>query len=351
MLISLLTFITTLVFLKGSDSALSNVTNASDLPEIKHGMKCVYGKKYRMDCNTCHCGHRNSLLCTKIACIESGKTKNDGEISEEEPNDAEKNREGIEKRKRLRRIVRRENKRYLRTDSPAFPPLPPSRKCFAGRLYQEDCKRCFCKANRVPACSAHNACIQPKLPRELVPEDLRPPVKDSEFRDLPVLPHTASPCAPGTTYKVDCNVCLCNEYQNLLCDKLLCVSFADIHRAEAVKKSGLPCNANDNAENSVLQSKCVQCSCNGTTFCEAKGDCVAETEVMMRTYNSRRNGSRLTFDLNKEKCIPNHIYKDDCNKCYCQEDETLRCTQKICLNYNQALEMEKEHKYLEEHGL
>lgn len=76
------------------------------------------------------------------------------------------------------------------------------------------------------------------MKRDLEPVDVRPKIKDQEFKELPELPHAATPCTPGTTYKVDCNGCVCDEFKNLLCDKLLCISFADMHRAEAMKKSG-----------------------------------------------------------------------------------------------------------------
>ncbi|XP_026728403.1 uncharacterized protein LOC113494311 isoform X3 [Trichoplusia ni] len=281
----------------------------SNLPEISYGMKCVYGKTYKMDCNTCRCGHRNTLMCTKVACLgpmnsevivgekavaRSGQARGEGAA------------DGVERKRRRRKIKRRGNRKTLRTD----------------------------EGNPVSK-----------------PEDVRPPIKDKEFKSLQSLPHSASPCVPGNTYKVDCNACVCDDLQNLVCDKMLCISFADMHRTEAMKRSGLPCNTNNGQENEAIQSKCVKCVCNVTTFCEAIDDCITDAEKAMRTYSARRNGSRLTFDFNKQKCVPNHIYKDNCNKCYCQPDLTLRCTQKTCLNYNQATALQQQQQYLQEHGL
>ncbi|XP_022818468.1 uncharacterized protein LOC111350967 isoform X1 [Spodoptera litura] len=355
MLLSLVTFVSIILLLNSIETTLSkDVTKFGKLPEIKYGMKCVQGKTYKMDCNTCRCGSHNNLLCTKALCTDQTKKEI---IEEPEPQSepSKKSRRSfkvlnldniIGKKKKIRRIIRRENKRYLRTDTKGFPNLPLGKMCVPGRIYQDRCQRCYCKANRTAFCSNENACKQSKVARELKPEDVRPPIMDEEFRELPELPHTAARCAPGTTYKVDCNVCLCDEFLNLMCDKLLCVSYADVHKAEAIKKSGLPCNANDYMENMVLQSKCVECTCNGTTHCVAKQNCITEAETMHRTISSRRS-----FDMDSDKCIANHVYNDDCNRCYCQEDQSLRCTQKKCLNYNEALELQKQQKYLLRHGL
>ncbi|KAJ8710286.1 hypothetical protein PYW07_009652 [Mythimna separata] len=345
MLYSLVILISTLVFL--TQSTLSDVTKEkAKLPEIKDGDKCIYGKMYKMDCNTCRCGHQNHLLCTKVACLRPMKS----EVNENPPKANKRSKLANEKKKKkkAKKIKRRENAETVTTASPGLPSLPTiNNTCIPGRIYQEGCRRCLCNSNREPECSIENACEQKKAKRDLLPGDIRPPIKDREFHELTVLPHSASPCKAGKTYKVECNACVCDEFQNLLCDKLLCISFADMHRAEALKKSGLPCNSENTAENEVMQSKCVQCACNnGTTYCQAKPGCVAETELILRT---RRNG--LSFNYTAEKCAPDHVYKDDCNKCYCQEDQTLRCTQKTCLNYNQAVILEKQQKYLQEHGL
>ncbi|KAJ8710615.1 hypothetical protein PYW08_009130 [Mythimna loreyi] len=356
MLISLVTFISTLVLLKGEQPTLdvSDETKGKGIPilfpskkypEIKSGDPCIYGKRYRMDCNVCHCGHQNNLLCTKVVCLnlnlKSGKKESKLNKRTKLAN------EKIAKKKKKRKNLRRKNSGHLTTDSSGFPALPTNNiTCTPGRIYQKECQRCFCNFERKPECSSVNACKEVKVKRDLQPVDVRPAISEKEFKELSVLPHSASPCKAGKTYKVDCNACVCNEYGNLLCDKLLCISFADMHRAEALKKSGLPCNSKNFVENDVMQSKCVQCACNGTTYCEAKPDCVAETEQMLRT---RRNG--LAFNYMVEKCEPDHIYKDNCNRCYCQEDQTLRCTQKTCLNYNQAVILEKQQRYLQEHGL
>ncbi|XP_026728402.1 uncharacterized protein LOC113494311 isoform X2 [Trichoplusia ni] len=355
MWISLVTLIATFLFVKDTEATLSNVSaTRSNLPEISYGMKCVYGKTYKMDCNTCRCGHRNTLMCTKVACLgpmnsevivgekavaRSGQARGEGAA------------DGVERKRRRRKIKRRGNRKTLRTDEGMYPRLPIGSSCIPGRFYQEKCKRCYCKTDRTPTCSILDACKEMNSNPVSKPEDVRPPIKDKEFKSLQSLPHSASPCVPGNTYKVDCNACVCDDLQNLVCDKMLCISFADMHRTEAMKRSGLPCNTNNGQENEAIQSKCVKCVCNVTTFCEAIDDCITDAEKAMRTYSARRNGSRLTFDFNKQKCVPNHIYKDNCNKCYCQPDLTLRCTQKTCLNYNQATALQQQQQYLQEHGL
>ncbi|KAH9636294.1 hypothetical protein HF086_003261 [Spodoptera exigua] len=267
-------------------------------------MKCVQGQTYKMACNTCRCGNKNNLVCTKVLCIHDVNEEINGDSdSDTQPTKTNSSSAKV-KKKRIRRIIRRENNRYLRTDTTGFPNLPPNKVCVPGKIYQDNCRRCYCRANRTPTCSNEDACKQPIVARDLKPEDVRSPIKDKEFMNLPELPHTASPCVPGTTYKIDCNVCLCDEFQNLMCDKLLCISFADMHKAEAIKKSGLPCNNKDFTENMVLQSKCVECTCNGTTYCVAKDNCISEAESLQRAHGSRRS-----FDINSGQCLPNHVYK------------------------------------------
>ncbi|KAF9420495.1 hypothetical protein HW555_003245 [Spodoptera exigua] len=263
------------------------------LPRLKSmNAVCEPGKRYRYKCNVCSCTKDGSPSCTTMICLENY----------------------VLDMKSLRGLLSTADVAIARK----LPEIKYGMKCVQGQTYKmacntcrcgnknnlDNCRRCYCRANRTPTCSNEDACKQPIVARDLKPEDVRSPIKDKEFMNLPELPHTASPCVPGTTYKIDCNVCLCDEFQNLMCDKLLCISFADMHKAEAIKKSGLPCNNKDFTENMVLQSKCVECTCNGTTYCVAKDNCISEAESLQRAHGSRRS-----FDINSGQCLPNHVYK------------------------------------------
>lgn len=151
------------------------------LPEIRYGEKCTYGKKYRMDCNVCRCGQNNNLLCTKAACLMSMEPPPEAianrggpppeAIAYKGPHPSEKGRNrdskrskhDNEKKKKSRKNVRqrREEPVPKKSFKSNYPKLPP-KLCKPGRIYQEGCQRCFCKANKKPVCSTENACVELK---------------------------------------------------------------------------------------------------------------------------------------------------------------------------------------------
>ncbi|XP_068625244.1 uncharacterized protein [Battus philenor] len=156
-----------------------------------------------------------------------------------------------------------------------------------------------------------------------------------------MLPNTAAKCEPGKLYLVDCNTCLCLDNGNLFCEKLLCLNQDEENTAKAKKWSGSPCKKGDD----TLSTRCIRCSCvNGATKCYPVLGCV------MPKVQKLHGNSKIRLNL-EEDCEPGAIYKIDCNKCYCQSDLSLRCTQKSCLNYRQALKLVKQRTFLEKHGL
>lgn len=132
-----------------------------EIPDIKYGAHCTYGKKYKMGCNICYCGYQNNLLCTKLICLQEMNPA----TTESEENVRSKINKGSvkkdKKRKKALKAVKRENI-PLKTDKKDYPTLPPSKVCFPGRIYQEGCQLCFCKSNRKPVCSTEDACKEPK---------------------------------------------------------------------------------------------------------------------------------------------------------------------------------------------
>ncbi|XP_075985223.1 uncharacterized protein LOC142982557 isoform X2 [Anticarsia gemmatalis] len=253
------------------------------------------------------------------------------------------------------------------TSPEELPTLGDGEVCVEGQKYKQDCNTCVCKNTKL-LCSKI-ACVeaQPinikrendkkekkdkkakkgkkeyqRSKKESLKEKLT--VSDSMFSKLPQLPHHASPCTPGELYRVDCNVCICNKKNSLACDRKMCVDRHTAKRIEAEKRSGKFCSSPRE-----FRAKCVTCECNSNkTYCEPIPDCVSETEKMVL---SNKNRVRLTFNLKQETCVPNMVYSDECNKCYCQTDKTLRCTSKKCLNYQLALKMEEQKQYLIARGL
>lgn len=188
-----------------------------------------------------------------------------------------------------------------------------------------------------------------RIKRELIASKIKIEVgklsqmSDDEFMRLPALLHQAAECTPFQKYKVDCNACICDEEAILVCESNMCVDKDSTRQILAAKETGKTCR------NSYTTKDCIKCSClNGTTKCGPTSDCnTGDIEMLSHAVTDKR----LTFDFTKEDCIPNVVYKDGCNKCYCQKDKTLRCTRKMCLNNKQAKELEEQREYLEQRGL
>ncbi|XP_063388008.1 pacifastin-like protease inhibitor cvp4 [Cydia fagiglandana] len=257
-------------------------------PEIKPGQKCVKGQIYRMDCNTCHCGERNTLLCTKMGCL----LKTDGRRAEQTG-------------------------------------------CIPGKLYKKDCQKCFCTDKGKVKCSMKDCKLADKP--YINPEHIKPHTA-AEFYRLPPLPHTGTACRPGVTYRIDCNTCFCLESANLMCQHLLCPSYDDVYKLKAKEMTGKPCEANSTT------SDCLECECKAGKYkCEPKPNCrhTDGRRQLHGEYPSKHDRNFIDPDRMKEKCEPGMVYKVHCNKCYCQDDGSLRCTQKTCLNHAEVEKLKK----------
>ncbi|CAF4859445.1 unnamed protein product [Pieris macdunnoughi] len=141
-------------------------------------------------------------------------------------------------------------------------------------------------------------------------------------------------------YRIDCNGCLCQESNNLVCEENLCLSKKGLIKMEAKKLSGKKCHQNESYG-------CVQCNCvDRITVCKGIPQCEEREKLT-------GHAAKMPLALNpdEEKCVPGTMYTVQCNQCYCQLDSTLRCTQKTCLNYAQAMKLEKQRLHLEKHGL
>ncbi|CAB3249135.1 unnamed protein product [Arctia plantaginis] len=301
------------------------------LPELhSHKDSCIPGKTYRYQCNTCYCTKDGHPSCATMMCLENyvlDETALRGALS------------------------------FANESLRSLPEIRDGDTCKDGKLYRQNCNTCTCKGNSL-LCTKM-ACHDFRIPDTLrqqrkkrkahkrskddVEQQLE--VSDREFYLLPELPHHAAGCTPDKKYKVDCNVCICNEHKNLICDKKMCVDQKTTRDLEVKKNSGKSCTTNFETK------KCVKCKCKkGVTECEAITKCQTEEDLQVL---SKGAGSihRLTFNYVEEKCVPDVVYREKCNNCYCQPDKTLRCTNKMCLNYEQALQLEKQREYLEEHGL
>ncbi|CAH2057070.1 unnamed protein product, partial [Iphiclides podalirius] len=328
---SKLVFYVLIYWITYGECLLTNISrHYQELPSINEGEPCVKGNMYKMSCNTCHCSDNNVLYCTKMACLDD---------------------EDMIRLKRLQRQnlrgQRREGSERSNKEDETYLPILPEGPCVPGRIYRQGCQMCYCDEKGKSACSASSTtgCKEYPKPEDVVsPIVVSPQISNEEFWRYPILPHSAAPCESGKMYMVTCNACLCLDNGNLLCEKLLCLDQEEVNHSNAKKWSGTSCKAEDPS----MSTRCVRCEClNSVTQCHAVPGCVAP-KVLKLHGDSK---TRLSLNPKKEKCEPGTGYKVDCNHCFCQEDRSLRCTQKNCLNYRQVQMLKKKRLYLEKHGL
>ncbi|XP_063388075.1 uncharacterized protein LOC134673961 [Cydia fagiglandana] len=249
--------------------------------EIKYGEACGKGQVYRKDCNTCHC-IGSHLVCTKMGCLRHAKERTSNE-------DLRNNNEQV---------------------------------CVAGKFYKDGCRRCFCSDEKRLLCGPIDCNTVSKLPTTHEAIHAHSKYSPSQQHKLPILKHRFSECTPGSSYRLDCNTCLCLANGNLQCGQMFCPSHDDVHRVKAKALSGQPCDDLDIIDKNL---ECVICQCvGGTNICHAKPNCVPVKKHEPIEENSGK------------QCSPGMIYKRACNKCLCTETHSLRCTMKSCLSKTQA---------------
>ncbi|XP_060807392.1 uncharacterized protein LOC106135795 [Amyelois transitella] len=301
------------------------------LPEVFNDKeKCVPRKKYRYKCNTCICTKKSVLSCTSMICLESLIGK---QIPQQMP---------------LLRPIK--SLKYMKAKTvtsgvkkPLDLPDLPKGPCEKGKFYKKGCRKCYCGHDDKAVCAASP--VGPKCKLEIkayrlaTPEDYGVMTSTIDITKLPALPNISTKCDPGHTYKVDCNICICLSNKNLLCTSDYCLSTDDMNRVEAKKRTGLPCSTDKK------EDQCVQCRCvDGKLQCEALKDCHIPTRKRLHGTVQQEN-PRQSLNLKPgQECVPHSIYRDKCNRCYCQENGAFRCTAMSCLNYAQALSLQKSIK-------
>ncbi|XP_034826557.1 uncharacterized protein [Maniola hyperantus] len=304
-----------------------------ELPEIEDGQSCIQGKVYKMSCNTCQCGPKNSLLCTKMACFENAVFKEIIQAKKDEHNNEKKKIEVVRK-DILRKGLHGSEQKKLPNKS--YPQLPKG-KCEPGMTYRNGCKKCFCNEKKVAKCTRTCSSGFPSLFND---KEISEMVTRSVL-ELPELPHMGAKCDPGRTYYVVCNICFCSHKQDLYCSAKYCVSvptYADVLSKEL---TGRPCKKD-------FRLLCSDCKCvNLKNQCKSIPNCGKNLTGKQLLSSAVGVKVKLSLDITKEKCIPNVAYKLHCNDCYCQSDGSLRCTQKICLTYSQTKDLQEKQTYLE----
>ncbi|XP_046973612.1 uncharacterized protein LOC124540195 [Vanessa cardui] len=315
--------------LRSNNSAKVYQVKHNELPQIQKGQSCVPGKLYKMSCNTCRCGDNGSLFCTKMACLEKMILKGDRDERKYEPLNI--------RTKRYYKSNKKSEKETVKKIKSNLPPLPEG-ECVPGKVYQKGCNKCFCNDQKMALCT--RICKTTLSSR--VNDDEIAQIETRSAIDIPQLPHMGAECEPGKVYRVSCNLCFCSEGHNLYCTMKYCLNVNNYAELQAKKLTGQACTED-------YKELCSDCKCvNNKSECKAIEEC---NPSEIQTLSSTRAKIKLTLDVKKDTCEPFASYKVHCNECYCQSDGTLRCTQKVCLNYSQTKKLKERENYLEKHGL
>ncbi|CAH0717694.1 unnamed protein product, partial [Brenthis ino] len=296
-----------------------------EIPQIREGQSCIAGKIYKLACNTCQCGPNNVLLCTKMACLEKTIAKKIQNLKIDNSKPEPKRRIDVTK-------VPKKVK--------SFPKVPKT-QCVPGRFYSKGCKKCLCNEKKVIVCTETcSSSVKNRINDQEISQ-----LESRSAQDLPELTHVGKECVPGKSYIVSCNLCICNEKGGLICTVKYCLHINSYAKLQILKFTGTSCK--EDYIDICVECKCVKSKsqCSPAKMCDINN--VSEKQLL----SSVGNKIKLSLDVKKENCIPNAIYKVHCNDCYCQNDGTLRCTQKVCLTYTQIKDLDARQTYLEKHGL
>ncbi|XP_047506281.1 uncharacterized protein LOC125050454 [Pieris napi] len=309
-------------FISSTQSLLSNLKDFSNyhLPEIHDGQSCIIGHLYKAGCNTCRCGFNNVLMCTKMACLEQRfiKSLKKRHWRSTNTNDTIE-RSGLHGS--LKKLVK----------------INPGSCSTPGKIVKKLCQTCFCTYLKREICT--DTC-RDTIRLNSKTKLKKFPFKHQDIEEFRALNSLSDKCEPGRMYRIDCNGCLCQESNNLVCEENLCLSKKGLIKMEAKKLSGKKCHQNESYG-------CVQCNCvDRITVCKGIPQCEEREKLTGHAVKMP-----LALNPDEEKCVPGTMYTVQCNQCYCQLDSTLRCTQKTCLNYAQAMKLEKQRLHLEKHGL
>ncbi|KAJ2940808.1 hypothetical protein O0L34_g10056 [Tuta absoluta] len=220
-------------------------------------------------------------------------------------------------------------------DSSRYPKLPSTKKCKPGQIYTKGCQRCFCTNKQVARCT-NRPCAEMKGQVRL-PKDVFPHITPREIASLPKLPHQAARCKLGAVYLVECNVCLCLINGNLFCQNKLCLAMDVVNRIAAQKQNGKSCQMKNGKMSPEVKVECIVCSCvQRKVSCQPVENCTA-FRFRRQLHGELHPKISSESGIEKgDKCTPGMVYKQNCNNCYCQEDGSLRCTRKGCLNFDQV---------------
>lgn len=278
--------------------------------------KCATGKLYLFDCNVCVCPlseHIDSRYCTKKNCSDNDP------VLDETPYP------------------------FIENDVDEISDVDIYAECHLNRKYKFGCRKCTCQRNNRLLCDKCttvcsditanevfnvdcNSCVCDKgktlcTTKKCLKQSEKPQLELSKHVDM-VLRSVDSPvdnmeCIPGTKYNKDCNTCYCTE--NKEGEKSFSCTLQSCDLSSSTYDVTKDC-----VENTVYESNCLRCRC----------DVIDGIKRESCVVNSVCSGNE-TRDNNLESlhgyCEPSHEYSKDCNQCTCMSNgKTVLCSSKIC---------------------
>lgn len=283
---------------------------------LARSQKCFSRKLYLFDCNVCMCPPSERIdirYCTRRNC-----SSNDP-IMEETPYP------------------------FVQNNVDEMTDVDIYAECDLHKKYKFGCHRCTCQRNNRLICdgcttvcsdvSAHevfnvecNTCVCDKgktwcTAKKCLKQTDKPQMKLSKALDI-VLKSVDSPidnleCIPGTKYVKDCNTCYCTENKEGERSFSCTLQSCDLYRP-------VPDITRDCVENTVYESNCLRCRCDVI-------DGVKRESCVINSMCSGNESRENNLDLAHGYCEPTHVYTKDCNQCTCMSSgKTVLCTSKVC---------------------
>ncbi|XP_049880305.1 uncharacterized protein LOC126376801 [Pectinophora gossypiella] len=232
---------------------------------------CVIGQKYEIGCGYCMCLKNNRLLCDKCS-VDVTRVGSQTHCSRMEVNTA----------------------------------------------FFLECNVCYCNERGMVICTT-------KKCRNINNNYIDIPVEPEGVRSIKVVepPISEEDCVPGTKYKVDCNTCYCS----LTLDGRKVLS-CTVKTCKTSMRSKIASLRSDCVADTAYEVNCLECTC--TVVDGVKREtCMVDSKCNLPEMNREPRTSNF-YDLHGY-CEPAHIYSKDCNTCRCLSDgKTAICSSKIC---------------------
>ncbi|XP_012270691.1 uncharacterized protein LOC105694520 [Orussus abietinus] len=290
----------------------------SESKSRKDEQTCEPGSSFKQDCNDCICSpDGRSAACTLMECLPKEFYKQDGSIKL--PHELFKN--------------------------PLLRNRRDAQVCEPRSVFKRDCNSCLCSPDGTFAACTLMECF----PGEQFTEDERVKLPH-ETLENPLLRsrRDAQVCEPKSSFKKDCNSCVCSADGTFAaCTMIECMPNNLFNEDGSVK---LPHEALENPllrsrrdaqvcePKSTFKKDCNSCVCSkdgmfaACTMMECLPDGLFNEDGSVKLPHETLENPLLRSRRDSQVCEPKSTFNIDCNRCICSEDgKNAACTLMECL--------------------